>query len=51
MSKSVIISLLGRANNGNELLQVLDSIVGDAVSNTDSESYGGGEPTAFELQF
>jgi hypothetical protein len=25
--------------------------VGDAVSNTDSESYGGGEPTSFELQF
>ena len=51
MSKQVLISLLRQGNTGNEILSILDSLCADAVSNTDSESYGGGEPTAFELQF
>ena len=52
MSKSVYVSLLRQGNTGNEILSILDSIASDTVSNTESsQSYGGGEPTAFELQF
>jgi len=46
MSKSVIISLLGRANNGNELLQILDSLQED---NQQSVAYA--EPTADVIDF
>ena len=46
MSKSVIISLLGRANNGNELLQILDSIASD---NQQDVAYN--EPTADVIEF
>ena len=46
MSKSVIISLLGRANNGNELLQILDSLQED---NQQSIAYA--EPTADMIDF
>lgn len=52
MSKSVYVSLLRQGNTGNEILSILDSIASDTVSNTEpAQSYGGGEPTAFELQF
>ena len=46
MSKSVIISLLGRANNGNELLQILDSLTDD---NQQAVAYA--EPTADSIEF
>ena len=46
MSKSVIISLLGRANTGNELLQILDSIASD---NQQDVAYA--EPTADVIDF
>jgi len=51
MSKSVMLSLLSRGNTGSEILSILESISSDAVSNTDSESFGGGEPTAYEIEF
>lgn len=52
MSKSVYVSLLRQGNNGNEILSILDALVADTVSDSESsESYGGGEPSAFELQF
>jgi len=46
MSNSVIISLLGRANNGNELLQILDTLAADNVSEA-----GYNEPTADVIDF
>ena len=46
MSKQVIISLLGRANNGNELLQILDSLNDD---NQQAVAYA--EPTADVVEF
>lgn len=46
MSNSVIISLLGRANNGNELLQILDSLTDD---NQQAVAYA--EPTADSIEF
>jgi hypothetical protein len=52
MSKQVLISLLAQGNTGNEILSILDALVADTVSDSESsESYGGGEPSAFELQF
>lgn len=52
MSKQVLISLLAQGNTGNEILSILDALVADTVSDSESsESYGGGEPTGFELQF
>ena len=52
MSKSIALSLLAQGSTGSEILSILDSIVSDAVSNSEPvQSYGGGEPTAFELQF
>jgi hypothetical protein len=51
MSKSVLFSLLRKGNTGNEILSILDAIVNDTVSNSDSESYGGGQPSAHELEF
>jgi hypothetical protein len=46
MSKQVLISLLGRANNGNELLQILDTLSDD---NHQSVAYN--EPTADVIEF
>ena len=34
MSKSIAISLLAQGNNGNEILQILDTLAADAVSDT-----------------
>jgi len=52
MSKSVYVSLLRQGNTGNEILSILDTLVAESVSDAEpSQSYGGGEPTAFELQF
>jgi hypothetical protein len=42
MSKSVILSLLGRANTGDELLQILDTLTADESIN---------EPTADPIEF
>jgi len=42
MSKSVMLSLLGRANTGDELLQILDTLVSDESIN---------EPTADPIEF
>ena len=42
MSKSVILSLLGRANTGDELLQILDTLTADEGIN---------EPTADPIEF
>jgi hypothetical protein len=38
MSTSVMISLLDRANTGNELLQILDSLVTDSEQQSASET-------------
>ena len=46
MSKQVLLSLLGRANNGNELLQILDNI---ATDNQQDVAYN--EPTADVIEF
>jgi len=46
MSKSVIISLLGRANTGSEILSILDTLSED---NQQSVSYT--EPTADPIEF
>jgi hypothetical protein len=46
MSKQVIISLLGRANNGTELMQILDSLNDD---NQQAVAYA--EPTADVVKF
>ena len=35
MSKQVLISLLAQGNNGNEILQILDTLAADAVSDTE----------------
>ena len=35
MSKSVLISLLAQGNTGNEILQILDTLAADAVSDTE----------------
>jgi len=52
MSKSVYVSLLRQGNTGNEILSILDALVAESVSDAElSQSYGGGIPTAFELQF
>jgi hypothetical protein len=51
MSKSIALSMLRQGNTGSEILSILDAIVGDTVSNSDSESFGGGEPTAHEIEF
>jgi hypothetical protein len=42
MSKSVMLSLLGRANTGDELLQILDTLISDESIN---------EPTADPIEF
>ena len=46
MPKSVMLSLLGRANNGTELLEILDSLIED---NQQSISYTA--PTADPIEF
>ena len=46
MSKSVMLSLLGRANNGTEILQILDNLTED---NQQSIAYT--EPTADPIEF
>ena len=46
MSKSVMLSLLGRANNGTEILQILDSLTED---NQQLIAYT--EPTADPIEF
>ena len=46
MYNQVLISLLGRANNGNELLQILDTLNDD---NQSAVAYA--EPTADVIEF
>ena len=46
MSKTVAISLLNRANNGNDILQILDSLQED---NQQAVAYA--EPTADSIEF
>jgi len=46
MSKTVAISLLNRANNGNDILQILDSLQED---NQQAVAYA--EPTADVVEF
>ena len=38
MSKQVLISLLAQGNNGNEILSILDTLVADAVSDTEEDT-------------
>ena len=38
MSKQVLISLLAQGNTGTEILQILDNLAADAVSDTQEES-------------
>ena len=35
MSKSVMLSLLAQGNTGNEILQILDTLAADAMSDTE----------------
>ena len=35
MSRSVLLSLLAQGNNGNEILQILDSIAADAADSVE----------------
>ena len=35
MSKQILISLLAQGNNGNEILSILDTLVADAVNDTE----------------
>jgi hypothetical protein len=42
MSKTVMLSLLGRAHNGTELLEILDTLISDESVN---------EPTADPIEF
>jgi hypothetical protein len=46
MSKQVLLSLLAKGNNGNEILSILDAIVAENVS----EGYDN-EPTADVIEF
>ena len=46
MSKSVMLSLLGRANTGDELLSILDSLMGD-----NQQSIVDNEPTSDVIDF
>ena len=46
MSKSVMLSLLARANNGNEILQILDTLIEDNQSDV---AYA--QPTADVIEF
>jgi hypothetical protein len=46
MSKSVMLSLLAKGNNGNEILQILDTLIED---NQQSVAYA--EPTADVIEF
>ena len=46
MSKSVMLSLLAQGNNGNEILQILDTLIED---NQQSVAYA--EPTADVIEF
>jgi len=47
MTKQVILSLLNRASNGNELLAVIDSFSADLESQSAQEA----APTLEEIQF
>ena len=38
MSKQVLLSLLAQGNNGNEILQILDSIAADAAADSVEEN-------------
>jgi len=52
MSKQVLISMLRQGNTGNEILSILESLSADTVSdNGSAQSFGGGEPSAYELEF
>ena len=44
MSKSIMISLLRKGNTGNEILEILEAIVSDDMSQVN-------EPTLEELEF
>ena len=46
MSKTVMLSLLAQGNNGNEILQILDTLIDD---NQQSVAYA--EPTADVIEF
>jgi hypothetical protein len=37
MSKQVLLSLLAQGNNGNEILQILDSIAADADDSVEAD--------------
>ena len=55
MSKSVMLSLLGRANNGSELLSILDALTTDNVAEVADSTYlpilGQSVPTLEEIAF
>lgn len=48
MSKTIALSLLQQGNTGNEILQILDTIVGDTDGDAISMSV---TPTLQEIQF
>jgi hypothetical protein len=55
MSKSLMISLLSKGNNGSEILSILDAIVADNVSEVADSTYlpilGQSVPTLEEIAF
>ena len=50
MPTSVMISLLRKGNNGNEILEILDSISQDSEQQS-APVFGGGTATLEELEF
>jgi hypothetical protein len=53
MSKQLLISMLRKGSNGEQILSILDAIVGDTVTEEQPESYicPGGVPTLEEIAF
>lgn len=55
MSRSVLLSLLAQGNNGNEILQILDVIASENVSEVADSTYlpilGQSVPTLEEIAF
>ena len=49
MSRDVILSLLAKGSNGEQILQILDSIVDGVSDSVDSDSAA--NPTLSEIQF
>lgn len=52
MSKELMISMLSAGKNGQQILNILDTITGDSVTNsTEDNSAGYNEPTSEFIDF